>query len=218
MRIINPSYEILTPISDGGVEELKMIERIGRVCYKSEDKISEDGESARIFVGGLIKLGHEAMIEHSILSVLFTVDRGVSHEIVRHRECSFAQESTRYCNYSNDKRFPGGVKFIKPCFFQEGTNEYLEWVKGCEDCEFWYYQSLKRGAKPQEARTVLNNSVKTDIVVTANYREWRHIFKLRCANTAHPQIREVMIPLLMELKSKIPVIFDDIKVPESAIE
>ena len=101
MNIIESSYEILTQID--GLKELQQIERIGRVCYKSEGAITEDGESAKKFVSMLIKRGHEAMIEHSGLSVKFIVDRGVSHELVRHRIASFAHESTRYVNYSLEK-------------------------------------------------------------------------------------------------------------------
>lgn len=215
MRIVEPGYEILDEISEGGIEELKKIERIGRLCYKSEDKITEDGESAKKFVAGLIKRGHEAMIEHSQLSVLFTCDRGVSHELVRHRLCSFAQESTRYCNYSKDEKFPGGVAFIRPYFYESDPEKMKEWETACSDSEHWYIQAIKRGATPQEARTVLNNSTKTEIVVTCNYRQWRAIFKLRTAPGAHPQIRQLLIPLLAELKEKLPIIFDDIEVPEA---
>lgn len=210
MKIIEPSFEILTPISEGGIKELQMIERIGRVCYKSEDKISPDGESAKKFVKMLIDRGHEAMIEHSQLSVLFICDRGVSHEIVRHRLCSFAQESTRYVNYSREDKAPDGIIFIKPCFLEEGSDKYREWLVACQDCEFWYLQAIKKGATPQEARAVLINSVKTEIVVTGNYREFRHLLKLRCAKDAHPQMREIMVPLLNELKQRIPVVFDDL--------
>ena len=210
MKVIKPSYEILTPISEGGIEELKMIERIGRICYKSEDKISPDGESAKTFIQMLINRGHEAMLEHSQLSVLFVCDRGVSHELVRHRLCSFAQESTRYVNYSKKEKAPEGITFIKPCFYEEGTEDYREWVTACSDSEFWYFQAIKRGATPQEARSVLMNSTKTEIVMTANYREFRNVFKLRTAPNAHPQMRELMCPLCEELKTKIPVVFDDI--------
>lgn len=210
MKVIEPSFEILTPISEGGIEELKTIERIGRICYKSEDKISPDGVSAKKFVKMLIDRGHEAMIEHSQLSVLFVCDRGVSHELVRHRLCSFAQESTRYVNYSREDKAPEGIIFIKPCFLDEKSDKYREWLVACQDCEFWYLQAIKKGATPQEARTVLINSVKTEIVVTANLREWRTIFKLRCDQAAHPQMREIMMPLLAELKQRIPVVFDDI--------
>ena len=209
MRIIEPSYEILTEISEGGVKELQHIEKIGRVCYKSEDKITEDGESAKNFVKMLISRGHEAMIEHSSLSVKFTVDRGVSHELVRHRIASFAQESTRYCNYSKDK-FGNEITVIKPLFFEEGTQNYLSWQMAMEDAEEHYFAMIERGATPQEARSVLPNSTKTEITITANYREWRNFFKLRTAKAAHPQMQEVTIPLLKELKTKLPIIFDDI--------
>lgn len=210
MKIIDPSYEILTKISENGLDELMKIERIGRICYKSEDKISPDGESAKKFVKMLINKGHEAMIEHSSLSVLFICDRGVSHEIVRHRMASFAQESTRYVNYMNEEKSPNGVVFIRPVFYEESDQRYKEWKTGCEDAEFWYFQAIKRGATPQQARTVLNNSVKTELVMTANYREWRHFLKLRTDISAHPQMRQLTIPLLRELQSKIPVVFDDI--------
>ena len=219
MEIIKPSYEILTPISDGGIKELQHIEKIGRVCYKSEDKITEDGESAKKFVKMLISNGHEAMIEHSSLSVKFVVDRGVSHELVRHRIASFAQESTRYCNYSKDK-FGNEITVILPCFFDTGMGilsnslVYQEWKLACECAEERYFNLLKMGATPQQARTVLPNSLKTEITITANYREWRNFFKLRTAESSHPQMREVTIPLLKELKTLIPIIFDDIEVKD----
>ena len=219
MKIIKPSYEILTPISDGGIKELQHIEKIGRVCYKSEDKITEDGESAKKFVKMLISNGHEAMIEHSSLSVKFIVDRGVSHELVRHRIASFAQESTRYCNYSKGK-FGNEITVILPCFFDTGMGilsnslVYQEWKSACECAEERYFNLLKMGATPQQARTVLPNSLKTEITITANYREWRNFFKLRTAEASHPQMREVTIPLLKELKTLIPIIFDDIEVED----
>ena len=217
MKIIKPSYEILTLISDGGIKELQHIEKIGRVCYKSEDRITENGESAKKFVKMLISNGHEAMIEHSSLSVKFVVDRGVSHELVRHRIASFAQESTRYCNYSKDK-FGNEITVILPCFFDTGMGilsnslVYQEWKSACECAEERYFNLLKMGATPQQARTVLPNSLKTEITITANYREWRNFFKLRTAEASHPQMREITIPLLKELKTFIPIIFDDIEV------
>ena len=223
MNIMKPSFEILTPISENGVEELKHIEKIGRVCYKSEDKITEDGESAKKFVKMLINRGHEAMIEHSSLSVRFTVDRGISHELVRHRIASFAQESTRYCNYSLDK-FGGDINVIdikggigldakmKQLSDGEIFDIVNEWTRAMDDAEKHYLNMIELGATPQIARSVLPNSTKTEITVSANYREWRNFFKLRVAPTAHPQMREVTIPLLNELKSRIPVVFDDIEV------
>ena len=211
MKIIKAGYEILTEISDGGIAELQHIEKIGRVCYKSEDKITKDGEPAKKFVKMIIDRGHEAMIEHSSMSIKFIVDRGVSHELVRHRIASFAQESTRYCNYSKDK-FDNGITFIKPFFFKEGTTEYEEWEDAMDNAEQSYLFLINEcGATPQEARSVLPNSTKTEISITANYREWRNFFKLRTTKAAHPQMREVTIPLLAELKEKLPIIFDDIE-------
>lgn len=222
-KVIGPSYEILTNISNGGIEELKHIERIGRVCYKSEDKITDDGESAKKFVGNLIKAGHEAMIEHGEISVMFTVDRGVSHEMVRHRIASFAQESSRYCNYSKDK-FNNEIVVIDPTegmYLDTKMNNvdsdvivaiWNTWYEAITNAEKSYMKMIELGATPQMARSVLPNSTKTNITITANYREWRNIFKLRTAVSAHPQIREIMIPLLLDLKSKLPIIFDDIEV------
>ena len=221
MRKIKANYKILTEISDGGIRELQHIEQIGRVCYKSEDSITADGESAKKFVAMLIRNGHEAMIEHSFLSVKFTVDRGVSHELVRHRIASFAQESTRYCNYAKDK-FGAECAFIdlepgimldnkmKKMSGEEIALVMAEWTSAMEDAERHYMKMLELGATPQIARSVLPNSTKTEITVSANYREWRNFFKLRTPITAHPQMREVTIPLLQELKEKIPVMFDDI--------
>ena len=222
MKKLNESYEILTKISEGAKEELQMIEKIGRVCYKSEDLIMEDGESAKKFVAMLIKNGHEAMLEHSNLSVKFIVDRGISHELVRHRIASFAQESTRYCNYAKDKfgsecnfiDITPGIKLDNKMKSMETSEIALvleEWEKAMEDAERHYMKMLELGATPQIARSVLPNSTKTEITVSANYREWRNFFKLRIPKTAHPQMREVTIPLLKELKEKIPVIFDDIE-------
>lgn len=208
MIIEKPSFEILTKISDGGIEELKHIEKIGRVCYRSEGKITDDGESAKKFVKMLINHGHEAMIEHSTLSVMFRVDRGVSHEMVRHRIASFAQESTRYCNYSGEK-FDNQIHCIVPTDL-ENSEQYAVWVSAMQFAEECYMELLKSGITPQIARSVLPNSLATTITITANYREWRNIFKLRCDEHAHPQIREVMIPLLAELKKKIPVVFEDL--------
>ena len=223
MNILKAGFEILTPISEGGIDELKHIEKIGRVCYKSEGNITEDGESAKKFVKMLIERGHEAMIEHSSLSIKFTVDRGVSHELVRHRIASFAQESTRYVNYSLEK-FGNEINVIdihnginldnKMKNMESDTISSIinEWCLAMDDAEKHYMKMMELGATPQIARSVLPNSTKTEITITANYREWRNFFKLRVPSTAHPQMREVTIPLLNELKNKLPIIFDDIEV------
>lgn len=206
MKIIDARYEILDKID--GMEVLKKIERVARTCYKSEDYIKEG--SAERLVKSLIDRGHEAMLEHYSFSIKFICDRGVSHEIVRHRVASFAQESTRYCNYSKDK-FGNELTFIKPWFWDEDSEMFNDWKKVISYAEFKYLNLIKVGATPQEARSVLPNSIKTEVVMTANLREWRHFLKLRTAQAAHPQMRELTIPLLKELKEKIPVIFDDIE-------
>jgi len=207
MRIVDAGYEILTDISENGQKELEQIEKIARVCYKSEGRIAEG--SAERLVSNLIRHDHLAMLEHGYLSVKFIVDRGISHEIVRHRMASFAQESTRYCNYAKDS-FGCEIAVIKPLYLEEGTETYDTWYNGCATAEFRYFELLNMGLKPEEAREVLPTSLKTEIVVTANYREWRHILKLRTAPDAHPQIREVMIPLKNELMQKMPIIFQAI--------
>ena len=213
MKIIDPYYEILTPISTYGTIELEQIERAARTCYKSEDQITDQGESAKKLIKKLIDKGHEAMLEHSILSVKFVCDRGISHELVRHRLASFAQESTRYCNYSNDK-FGKEISVIRPCFLAPNTFAYEIWMYSMRKAEYIYFMLLEEGLSPQEARSVLPNSLKTEVVMTANYREWRHFLKLRCDASAHPQMRELAIPLAKELKERIPVIFDDILTKE----
>lgn len=204
MKIIKASYEILDKLN--GQEILNKIERCGRVCYKSEDKITED--SASKFVSNIIKSGHESVLEHFSFSVRFIVDRGVSHEIVRHRLASYSQESTRYCNYSGDK-FGNEITVILPCYWQD-SGEESRWIEACEQAEKNYFDLLEYGETPQEARSVLPNSLKTELIMTANLREWRHFLRLRTAVSAHPQIREVAVPLLHELQALVPVVFDDI--------
>lgn len=205
MKVIRPSVEILNEII--GDEILKRIELIGRVCYKSEDKITTD--SAKTFISNILKNGHESVIEHEKVSVRIICDRGVSHEIVRHRIASYSQESTRYCNYSKNK-FGNELTVIKPIFWDEGSAEYQLWYDSMESAERTYNKMITMGVKPQEARSVLPNSLKTEIVVTMNLREWRHFFKLRTSVKAHPQMKEIASMILMELKQQIPIIFDDI--------
>lgn len=206
MKIIKPKFEILDEIN--GIEILKRIEKIGRVCYKSEDRITDD--SARDFIANILKRGHESVIEHEKVSVRIVCDRGVTHEIVRHRLASYSQESTRYCNYSNEK-FGKELTFIKPIFWEESSKEYRIWLNAMQVIEETYNSLIESGAEPQQARSVLPNSLKTEIVVTMNLREWRHFFRLRVAKNAHPQMREIACALLDEFKNKIPVIFDDIE-------
>lgn len=217
MKIVSPSFKIITPIDS--TEILKTIEEVGRTCYKSEDKITED--SCRGFVQRIIKSGHEAVIEHYNVTVRLTNDRGVSHEEVRHRIASFAQESTRYCNYSKDKfgneityiDIKGGMELdpkVSQLDAKTFTAIYDEWVQACIDAEKHYNRMIELGATPQIARSVLNNSTKTEICITMNLREWRHFFRLRTSPAAHPQMREIAIQLLKAFKMMIPVVFDDL--------
>lgn len=205
MKIIKPSVEFITPVNGSVI--LSRIEQCGRVCYKSEEKI-KDG-SAETFVRGIVKRGHEAVLEHCSFTVKFICDRGVSHEIVRHRLAAYCQESTRYCNYSKGQ-FGAEITVIEPCFLLPGTDAYRIWKSACEHAEAAYFDLLDIGLAPQEARAVLPNSLKTEVVMTADIREWRHFFQLRCSPAAHPQMREVATQLLIETREKIPVLFDDI--------
>ena len=202
MKIISPSVEILTPLD--GTAVLRHIEQCGRVCYKSEGQTTES--SAPAFVANIIKRGHEAVLEHFDITVKFICDRGVSHEIVRHRMASYCQESTRYCNYAKDD-FGNEITVIEP-YYLDAQGLYL-WRRACEAAEASYFELLNWGCTPQEARAVLPNSLKTEVVMTANLREWRHFFKLRTAPAAHPQMREVAKMLLKQMREMVPVVFDD---------
>lgn len=196
---------------------LTLIERAGRICYKSEDKITP--ESNIKFTEMILKRGHESVIEHASATVHFICDRGVSHEIVRHRIASYSQESTRYCDYNNNN-----VTFIIPSWIEdinEGEYTYSslfpssenvnnQWFGAMLDSESYYKILRENGWKPEQARSILPNSLKTEIVMTANFREWRHFFKLRTSQAAHPDMRNLTINLLEDFKKSIPVIFEDI--------
>ena len=205
MKIISPRYEILTELN--GSEILRNIERAGRVCYKSENRT--DNSSALSFIKNIILRGHESVLEHESVSVRFVCDRGVTHEIVRHRIASYSQESTRYCNYCDDK-FGNELTFIEPLFYLNRDKEMNIWSESMRVVEKNYLALIMQGSKPEEARSILPNSIKTEIIVTMNLREWRHFFKLRTSNVAHQQMRQITIPLLTEMKTRIPIIFDDI--------
>ncbi len=205
MRVIPPTHEILfLPPAE---EILRIIETAGRTCYKSEDRMGPG--SAEAFIKRIVDSGHESVIEHGTCTVKFICDRGVSHELVRHRLAAYSQESTRYANYSRDK-FGREITVVKPCFWPEDSSCYTRWLQAMEQAERAYMKLLDRGAKAQEARSVLPNSLKTEVVMTANLREWRHVLKLRCSKPAHPQIREIMLPLLKEFKERVLVLFDDL--------
>ncbi len=204
MKIIEQYHEILSLPSNN----LQMLEKAGRTCYKSEDKITQD--SAEKFVDMLVRKGHHAMIEFGDIIVKFVTNRGVTHELVRHRHCSFAQESTRYVKYE------GEMKFIKPVWWSDPNNTSGStpgeqvWITAMERAESDYKILLQNGWKAQQAREILPNSLKTEIVMKANIREWRHIFGLRCAKASHPQMIELMLPLLKDVQEKVPIVFDDL--------
>ena len=205
MKIIKPSVEFITP--PNGKVVMERLEQCGRVCYKSEDRITKD--SAEKFIAGIIKSGHEAVLEHCSFTVKFICDRGVSHEIVRHRLAAYCQESTRYCNYSK-YRFSNEITVIEPIYLKPGTKGYERWKEACSDAEDAYFDLLEWGSSPQEARAVLPNSLKTELVMTADIREWRHFLRLRCSKAAHPQMREIATQLLEMVYREMPVLFGDI--------
>ena len=162
-------------------------------------------ESASRFVKFLIERGHESPIEHISISVRIICDRGVSHEWVRHRIASYSQESTRYCNYNSEK-FGGGIAFIRP-YFAENERLFEIWKAEMESAEKAYMEMLANGAKPEDARSVLPNSLKTEFICTMNLREWRHFFALRCAKAAHPAMREIAVPLQEAFREMLPELF-----------
>ncbi len=213
IEIIRPHVDFPTehPISEQKL--LRSIERYARVCYKSEDKITND--SARKMVKRLIKSGHLAMLEHESISMIFTCDRGVSHEIVRHRVASYAQESTRYCNYSKGK-FGNVIKVIDPSYGFGDTmteNMIIAWKYGCNEAAKSYFKMIEEGAQPQFARDVLPTSTATTIVVTMNIREWRHFFELRSLGTTgapHPQMQCLADEALTKMYASYPTLFSDL--------
>lgn len=207
MRVIRPSFVIESNVDSDYI--LKQIEKAGRTAYKSEDKITQD--SALEFVKMIRKRGHLSVLEHQSVTVRVICDRGVTHEIVRHRLAAYTQESTRYCNYTKGK-FGSEITVIEPVFWGKDDPKYKIWEKAMQSAEVYYNELIAAGATPQEARSVLPNSLKTEMVMTMNLREWRHFFQLRTSLAAHPQMREIAIPLLEEFKKRIPVVFDDIEV------
>jgi thymidylate synthase (FAD) len=216
MKIVKQSWGFEEPVDGEAI--LAKIERAGRTCYKSEDKITP--ESARKFVAGCVKSGHHSVIEHHNITVRIVTDRGVTHEIVRHRLAAYSQESTRYCNYAGDK-FGSEITVILPVWFydlnnpaKEITSEKLNafdvWEYAMRETESRYFKLLELGQSPQEARAVLPNSLKTEIVMTANIREFRHFFTLRASPKSHPQMVALAADMLAGFRAAVPVLFDDI--------
>ncbi|MCP4747018.1 MAG: FAD-dependent thymidylate synthase [Desulfobacteraceae bacterium] len=205
MKIVEPYAQILNMPDEDFM--LKHIEAAARTCYKSEDKI-KDGSDVNL-LRSLVKSGHHSVFEHISVSVKIVCDRGISHELVRHRICSFSQESTRYANYSKNK-FGSEITVIRPFFWSEGSKEYKLWRRSMQEAENNYLKLLELGARPQEARSVLPNSLKTEIITTTNLRQWKHIFNLRCNKASHPQIRQIMLPLLEDFHNAFNVYYKDL--------
>lgn len=200
MQLVRQSHEILHITHDA----LGLIERAGRTCYQSFNAVREG--SAERFVASLILRRHESVIEHGTMTVRFVTNRGVTHELVRHRLASYSQESTRYVNYAKQ-----GLTFIEPVWLETASPEARDrFLAALADAERHYLDLVGQGMPNDQAREVLPNAVKTEIVVTANFREWRHIFMLRTSTRAHPQIRSLMQGLLDEARKRIPVVFEDI--------
>lgn len=204
MRVVESNATIRWPVSGDGM--LERIEEAARTCYKSEDKITE-GSAAKLVTGILDREpAHESVIEHEFVSVRFVCDRGISHEIVRHRLASYSQESTRYCDY-NKSRHGGEIQSVRPDI---GGQSFLVWANHVDHAEGSYREMRDAGEPPEIARSVLPTALKTELVMTANVREWRHFFTLRTANAAHPQLRKITRPLLAEFRRRFPVLFDDV--------
>jgi thymidylate synthase (FAD) len=214
MKVIHQSWSFESEVN--GEKALRLIEAAGRTCWKSEDRAG-DFEVTKKFVASIMSKNHESVLEHYNISVRMITDRGVTHEIVRHRIASYSQESTRYCNYSKDK-FSNELTFIMPVWFNDPVlvgkrfDQFLCWEKSCQSAEEDYFRLLELGQTPQEARAVLPNSLKTEIVMTANLREWKHYFKMRASPGAHPQMRELARSMLIGFQKEIPVIYDEFMV------
>lgn len=202
MEIIKPSVQILTP--KDGIDALRFIESMARISHRSEDMQTND--SWKKFIGAVV-LGHGdwSVVEHSSSTVIFRIDRGITHELVRHRLFSFTQESTRFVNYS--KKI--GLQFIKPSLLRQDVEE--AWKYAIKQSQFYYNNLLENGVRPQEARSVLPNALASTVAVTGNLRNWRHFLLMRTSRETHPDFKEVTIPLLKQFQELVPLIFDDIE-------
>jgi len=212
-RVIEPYAEILTPFDSLEMRrKIALIELAARNCYKSEGGVEMES-AEKLFRNCLSRNPpHQSFTEHGSFSVRFVSDRGFTHELVRHRIAAYTQESTRYCNYAKEK-FGSQITVIKPCFWEVGTQHFDWWLEDMADAEWRYFRHLTNGAKPQEARTVLPQSTKADIIMTADVVEWMHVFRLRCHKGAHPQMRQLMIPVFRKFREVMPYFFG-IRLPD----
>ena len=210
MRIIEPYAEILTPFKTiENKRQMALIELAARNCYKSEDRITLTS-GQKLIENCLGRTPpHVSFTEHAKFTVRFVCDRGVSHELVRHRIASFSQESTRYVAY-NKKKFGSEITVINPCFWDKGQPLHNRWIGAMQAAEEAYFDLMAGGAKAEEARSVLPQSTKTDVVMSADVVEWMHVFRLRCNNKAHPQMRQLMIPVYRKFREAMPTLFGKI--------
>ena len=206
MKIIEPSFEIWTPLDEEYI--LKFLEKCARNCYKSEGNICEG--SAKKMIEKLISLKHEAMLEHYSITIKFTNDLHTYKDLTRHRHASFAIESSRWCTYSNDK-FGKELTFIKPYGLEEGKAPYNMWYQSCKLIEDNYMVMKEFKATNDQASGILNQSIKADVVMTCNIREWRYILRLRTAKNVYPNIRLMLQGLLFEFIKQLPTIFGDLE-------
>lgn len=209
MKIIEPSIQVENVDYK---QIMKNLERACRTCYRSEGKITE--ESYKTLLKNCINRGHESILEHEKVTIRMMCDIGVYKDLTRHRIASFSIESTRYCNYGKDK-FDNQIKFIKPVNMDEGTELYKKWYSTCEIIEKNYVEMSNLGATPDQLRMLLPHSTAAEVTMTANIREWKHIFSLRCTNHTHPAVEQLMIPLLLKFKKEMPEIFENIKYDEA---
>jgi len=207
MKIVKPWIEI--PEIDG-IKIMKSLEKAAKQCYRTQSNITE--ESYDHFLRNCINRGHESVLEHEKVTVRIYSDIGSYKDLTRHRHASFSVESTRYCNYSKDK-FGNEISFMDPCHIED-KEIYEMWKKQMEDIEKTYNLMASKGATSDQLRMILPHSTAAEYVMTANIREWRHIFSLRADKHAHPTVQQVMIPLLLYFKQQMPALFDEVKYNE----
>lgn len=208
MKIIEPTMQVEKVDYK---QIMKNLERACRTCYRSEGKITE--ESYKTLLKNCINRGHESILEHEKVTIRMVCDIGVYKDLTRHRIASFSIESTRYCNYGKDK-FDNEIKFIKPVNMEEGTELYNRWYSTCKTIEENYIEMSKLEATPDQLRMLLPHSTAAEVTMTANIREWKHIFSLRCTKHTHPAVEQLMIPLLLKFKKEMPEIFGNIEYDE----
>lgn len=207
MKIVEAQITQITPLN--GRAMLKQIEEIARTCYRSEDKITADGKSAEQIVKALVNAGHWAMLEHATISMRYLSNIAAYKDLTRHRHGSYAIESTRWCSYNKGK-FGSEIKFLDPVEIPKDSLKYQVWLNAMEQAENNYMNLASMGAKPDELSLVLPQSTAAEFVITANLREWNHIFGLRAVGHSRPCVQQIMQPTLDMFHKEISIVFDDV--------